>query len=73
MTKAQWRKLIPGARVTKTLPDIDRTQGKPVFVNKVFNGTVIRANSNWSQVLVHWDDSRSELWYGRLGIEILDK
>lgn len=61
MTKNQWRNLIVGSRVTMKI------------TNKVYNGTVIRNNSNWSQVLVKWDDTKDEIWYGRLGIEILEK
>jgi hypothetical protein len=61
MTKNQWRNLRVGARVTMKI------------TNKVYNGTIIRINSNWSQVLVKWDGTKDEIWYGRLGIEILEK
>ncbi len=61
MTKNQWRNLIVGSRVTMQIN------------NKVYNGTIVRKNSNWSQVLVKWDDTGNEIWYGRLGIEILEK
>jgi hypothetical protein len=59
MTKSQWQSLRIGTRVTMTLD------------NKVYNGTIVRNNSNWSQVLVRWDDTLTEIWYGRLGIELL--
>jgi hypothetical protein len=70
MTKNEWRNhLRPGIRVTMTLPVINPTSA---IYNKVFNGTVIKGNFNWSQVLVKWDDEETNpQWYGRLGIELM--
>lgn len=68
MTKANWYNLWKGDRVeTKTWKPVD---GKPVDV--ILKGTVIRLNSNRSQALVKWDDSESEIWYGRLGLELIN-
>jgi len=68
MTKKQWKdkwNSWPGTRVThKTWKIVDT---KPVDV--ILHGVVVKSNSNGSQVLVKWDDSDYESWYGRLGIE----
>jgi hypothetical protein len=69
ITKKQWKdkwNSWPGTRViNKTWKPVD---GKPVDV--VLHGTVVRSNSNGSQVLVKFDDNNNfESWYGRLGIE----
>lgn len=62
MTKSEWNKSFKGTRVTmKTW--------KPVDV--ILNGTIVRSNSNHSQVLVKWDETDNEIWYGRLGIELI--
>lgn len=68
MTKGQWQNLKLGARVKTELPNL-YGDGKVLY-----KGTVIRANSNWSQVLVRWDgdEAGNEIWYGRLGLELLD-
>lgn len=68
MTKKEWRNLKPGIRVSMTLSAIAETRA---IYNKVYTGTIVKANSNWSQVFVKWDDEETGMWYGRLGIEIL--
>ncbi len=65
MTKGQWRNLRIGANVTTTYPDLTNIEKRIDY-----HGTVIRANSNGSQVLVRWDNTKTERWYGRLGIEL---
>lgn len=68
MNKVDWYNLWKGDRVEmKTWKPVD---GKPVDI--VLIGTVIRLNSNRSQALVKWDNSDSEIWYGRLGIELIN-
>jgi len=64
MTKKQWSNIHIGMRVTMTLSDL---QGIP----RVYTGSVIRLNSNYSQALVRWDGQDTETWYGRLGIECI--
>jgi hypothetical protein len=64
MTKGQWKNIRIGTRVTTKLPDLANAMKS---VN--YYGTVVRVNGNKSQVLVRWG-SGSEIWYGRLGIEI---
>ncbi|MFA6570775.1 MAG: hypothetical protein WCT77_06005 [Bacteroidota bacterium] len=59
MTKKQWGNVWVGSRVTMMLDQ------------KTYKGIVIRVNSNFSQVLVRWDEDNAEIWYGRLGIELL--
>lgn len=59
MTKKEWTCFGKGQRVTM------QRDGKDYF------GTVIRINTNWSQVLVRWDETLTEIWYGRLGLELV--
>lgn len=59
MTKKEWSNIWKDLRVTMTRD------------GKIYTGTVIRVNSNFSQALVRWDETNSEIWYGRLGIEVL--
>ena len=59
MTKKEWSNIWKDQRVTMTLHE------------KVYKGTVIRVNSNFSQALVRWDESGTEIWYGRIGIYLL--
>jgi len=61
MTKTQWRSLRIGTKVTMTRD------------GKIYIGEIIRTNSNGSQMLVRWDGSLTEIWYGRLGIELLNQ
>ena len=66
MTKSEWRNIKVGSKVVhKTWTIIE---GKPVDI--ILSGSVIRINSNRSQVLVKWDSTDNEIWYGRLGLEI---
>lgn len=64
MTKKEWSNLRTGARVCMFWPQGDGS-------NKLYTGTVVRFNSNASQVLVKWDGSDGVQWYGRLGIDLI--
>ena len=63
MTKKEWSNLLTDSRVTMAIEQLDGTL-------KVYEGTVLKLNSNRSQALVKWDDD-CENWYGRLGIDLL--
>jgi len=68
MNKVDWYNLHDGDRVEmKTWKPVD---GKPVDI--ILTGTIVKQNANCSQVLVKWDDSDSKIWYGRLGIELIN-
>lgn len=71
MTKPQWNTIQPGTtRVQMKSWEIDRTVNPPKPKDILLTGTVIRINSNWSQVLVHWDRG-TEVWHGRTQLELL--
>jgi len=67
MTKKEWSNITEGCRVTMQRYD------HRVNADITYTGTVKRLNSNYSQALVKWDNTGSEIWYGRLGIEMIKK
>ena len=73
MTKKEWYSLVVGSKVWKKHNDLEWTDGKCVSKEVYLYGSVIRLNSNRSQVLVIWDGRDSDgTWYGRLGIELVN-
>lgn len=73
MTKGQWKTLRIGSKVWKEHNHLDFTDGGCIANTIILNGVIKRINSNFSQVLVKWDDSDFENWYGRLGIELTNQ
>ena len=70
MTKKEWTTVRQGTKVYKKHTDLKWDEdGVCVTVEKYLTGIVKRTNSNHSQVLVDWGDN--EIWYGRLGIELI--
>jgi hypothetical protein len=62
MTKKEWSSIRIGTKVCHNTFTI---HGKEIY----FLGTVVRFNSNGSQVLVEFNDGTNN-WYGRLGLEL---
>ena len=71
MTKPQWRNLRIGQKVWKEHLDLKWIDGKCVSEKVCLYGVTKKFNANCSQVLVKWDNTDNEIWYGRLGIEIV--
>ena len=70
MTKKEWHSIRIGTMVWKKHNDIKWEEGGSYYTKEVYlTGVVKRINSNFSQVLVDWGDN--EIWYGRLGIELV--
>ena len=65
MTKKEWQSVCEGTKVTMTIYD-HRYRSEVRYI-----GYIKRMNSNYSQALVKWDNSGSEIWYGRLGLELV--
>lgn len=73
MTKKQWSSIRIGTKVWKQHTDLKWVgQGVRSLITQTvyLTGVVKRINSNHSQVLVDWGDN--EIWYGRLGIELVE-
>jgi len=71
MTKKEWSSLRTGTRVYKKHTDLKWDEnGKCTSFERYLTGVVKRTNSNHSQALVDWGDN--EIWYGRLGIELIN-
>ena len=68
MTKREWTDLRTGQRVYKKLNAINPVTRIMELV--VYSGTTVHFNSNASQVLVKWDNTEHEIWYGRLGLDL---
>lgn len=68
MTKNQWYNIRVGSKVWKNHNDIEWVDGVSKIKQVKLTGVVKTINSNCSQVLVDWGNS--EIWYGRLGIEL---
>ncbi len=72
MTKTDYRKLIIGSRVRVETNDVDHTEPEPKIVPITLTGTVIRFSAGMgNQVLIRFDETWNESWYGRTGIERL--
>jgi len=70
MTKKQWDSVYVGTKVWMKHNTIENVNGDVKTKEIYLTGIVKRVNSNRSQVLVDWGDN--EIWYGRLGIELVD-
>jgi hypothetical protein len=68
MTKKEWSLLKVGDRVKVQGSQLDETRTKLVSVT--WFATVDRFNFGCSQVLIKYDTG-TEVWKGRLGIELL--
>lgn len=69
--KKKWYDIQVGDRVT-TIKHGFHKEGDQLFPHKTkITGTIKRINSNRSQALVEWDESKNEIWYGRTGIDLL--
>ena len=71
MTKSEWSKVFAGTKVYKKHTDLKWDEnGVCTSFERYLTGVVKRTNSNHSQALVDWGDN-FEIWYGRLGIEVI--
>ena len=70
MTEKEWSNIKIGQRVKMNSWDIDKSQDPPKPIDITYYGTIVKANFNFSQVLVKFD-SGLEVWKGRLGIEVI--
>lgn len=70
MTKKEWSSIRIGTAVYKKHTDLKWDEaGECTSFEHILVGVIKRINSNHSQVLVDWGDN--EIWYGRLGIELV--
>lgn len=70
MTRKQWYGITEGTRVWMKHNDLQWVNGKCVSKTVYLTGVIKRINSNGTQALVDWGDS--QMWYGRLSLELID-
>ena len=70
MTKKEWLNIKIGTKVKTDLSAVIKGNNGNELRKVTLYGKIVQINSNGSQVKVRWEDG-IEIWYGRLGLELV--